>query len=150
MNMDTYMIRGLFNQVRQVTEEAAALMPLEQGEYKATPELRSFRQLLLHTLASYETLMNGWPGGPYLWETRYNDQNFPTLASVLEELPKATARFDSWLCDRTEEDLATPLEEFGGAPLLRFLMEWLMHEVHHRGQMFIYLRENGITPPQMY
>jgi uncharacterized damage-inducible protein DinB len=150
MNVDSYAVRGIFNQVRKVTEEVAAAMPPEQGEYKAVPVLMSFRQMLLHILSSYETLMNGFPNGPFVWETKYNDQNFPTMAALLEELPKASAKVDSWLAGLTEEDLATTVEQFGGASLLHLILEWIMHEVHHRGQLYIYLRENGITPPSMY
>lgn len=139
-----------FAQVRALTAEAAARLPEERAEYRAVPELMSFRQLLLHILSSYETVMTGWASGQFEWQTRYNDENFPTLAAVREALPLAAQALAEWVEARTPDELEAPVAEFGDAPLLVILQDMVLHEVHHRGQLFIYLRECGVVPPSMY
>jgi uncharacterized damage-inducible protein DinB len=139
-----------FARVRRFTVEAAERLPEERAEYRPVPEVMSFRQLLLHILSSYETLMVGWSAGTFDWGTKYNDANYPTLADVRREMPAATAALQEWLANRTPAELETPVAKLGGDPLLQMVNEFIRHEVHHRGQLFTYLRECGIVPPSMY
>lgn len=50
----------------------------------------------------------------------------------------------------TEDELAEKVEVFGGNKITRRQVEGLIdsHGIHHRGNLVVYLRLNGIEPPQ--
>ncbi|HWI65700.1 MAG TPA: DinB family protein [Symbiobacteriaceae bacterium] len=141
---------ALYDATRALTDKTLALMPEEKAEYRPVPEVFSFRQLGRHVISTELSLIEAWPEGKFVWQNRYNDENLPTLAAVQKALPEATRTFRAWVEARTEAELAAPVRGLGEATLEQAILEWILHEAHHRGQMCTYLRENGIVPPRSY
>lgn len=135
------------------TLRIAEAMPEAHMSYKPSEETRSFGEILIHvTGANY--MFSSIPGG----------QDFPIDRESLkaegkskEEILKILgASFDyaeGILKTITEADLAktspwgNPIEASTTRSYAEILHVMREHAVHHRGQMTVYLRLKGISPP---
>jgi uncharacterized damage-inducible protein DinB len=150
-----------FRTVRNNTIQIAEEIPENKYEFKAAPELRSIGQLLAHIATIPHFQM-------YMQTNRIDDLknvNFPELMqkNVAEEAkPRTKAELIQLL--KTEGDnFATYLEGLseaflaeqvtmppGAQPASKSRFEMLLspkeHEMHHRGQLMVYLRMVGIVP----
>ena len=141
---------------RQDTALAVEEMP--ELEFKATPEMQSFRECAVHLLHSSQGLVGLLLEGEENFQTpefrqrlaRYftpvaEDADGATLAAALREsMDQMTAQlgaqpgeFFSHLITRFDGQKVTRLE------MVQFVKE---HELTHRSQLFMMLRLRGIIP----
>ncbi len=124
----------------------AKLMPEEFYEFKPVPEEMSFREQLLHIAQNMQ-----WLSTSYLFQDKSKiakNENAKDKIAVIKILSDA---YDMGLAAHKSID-AKQLDEmvtFFAGPMTRRQILILMHDhqTHHIGQIIVYLRLKGITPP---
>jgi uncharacterized damage-inducible protein DinB len=140
-----------FDNVRERTLRVARCIPPDRVDWSYAPDKFTLGDLLRH-LAVAERYM--WAENVQGHASRYSTQG-PELAASLEEIFAFMARLHAESIaifgKLTDEDLArkctTPGGELSTAKWLRAMVE---HEVHHRGQVYIYLAMLGAATPPIF
>lgn len=133
---------------REYTLQVADLMPANKYGFKPTPEEMAFGEQLLHLASNL-----GWLSSGYLQKginpVSKEDARLTEKAAIRAVLEKA---YDYAIeaCSRFNPgDLGAPVKFFAGAmnnlQIINLIND---HQTHHRGQMMVYLRLNGIIPPK--
>jgi len=132
----------------EYTLEIAELMPDSLYDFKPTDEEMSFGEQLLHMRENMT-----WLSQVYMMNhTNYRMENkeLPSLASeIKKEIHDA---YTLAMIAHKEMDinrLNDKMDFFAGPKSVRQIIH-LMHDhaTHHRGQLIVYLRLNGIKPPK--
>lgn len=138
--------------VRQRTLRVAAVIPPEQIEWTYREGKFTLGDLLRH-LASIERWMfaenalrrpSRYPGhGRELAEGR---------EAILEFMERMHEESMAIFRSLSDEDLDAKTTTPGGAELRigKWLRSMVEHEIHHRGQIYLYLSMMGIETPQLY
>ena len=130
----------------------AEMLPEEQYDYKATPESLSFSENLMHIGYALDwhsqSLLGGREARTWQTDTIYKTHNknkeqmIATVNKTFEEAIKLLKDFDTTKLDDT-------LDYFGLDRTKRQIFMLLAdHITHHRGQMLVHLRLNGLVPPR--
>ena len=138
-----------WNRMGRDVVDVAEAMPAEKYNFKATPEVRSFAEQLLHIAGSnylYVDQAKGQKTGPEdLSSEKYKSKD--DIVKVLRESYQAGAAVIGQATDaQMSESVKTP---FGNAMISRygFWSAQIRHGAEHYGQLVVYLRLNGIVPP---
>ena len=141
-------VQGDWEGARQLILGVAEAMPEDKYGYKPTPAQRSFAEQLMH-IAQADGMMQGFLGGktkPPTLNTKATAkadviatlrQSFDYGAAVLKEFSDA----------QFVERVKTPPFMGGSASRVRIAYFNLEHTQDIYGQLVVYLRLNGITPP---
>ncbi len=129
--------------------EFAKAMPDEKYGFKPTEEVMSFAEQVLHTI-----------GGSYWFFAALKGEKPPksedalkadgkTKADVIKLVEEADAYADEFMNGLTET-IAHEEAKMGENALAKWkmILFGIDHITHHRGQLVVYLRLNGIKPPQ--
>ena len=130
----------------------AELMPEDKYEYKATPESMSFAENLMHIAWAMDwhskTLLGGRKARDWETDTELKIDNkskkemIATIDKTFDATIKLISKFDTTKfndrldylgLDRTKRQIFLLLAD---------------HITHHRGQMLVYMRLNGLKPPR--
>ena len=138
--------------VRERTERVIAAIPPDLIEWTYAPGRFTFGDLIRH-LAALERFM-------FVENVSGRPSTYPGHGRDLAEGYEAVVAYfrqqhaDSLaLLERlTPEDLARRCETPGGAslPAWKWLRSMVEHEIHHRGQIYIYLGLLGVKTPPLY
>jgi hypothetical protein len=140
---------GAWNSIGNKLITMAKDFPADKYDFKATPEVRSFAEILLHVAAVdafvNDTAAGRKPGTENLPRSQYN-----TKEKVVEAITKAV--HDGAALIRKEGDhgmMRTVKNPFGGRPisLLAFTYEIVEHSGEHYGNLVTYYRLNHLIPP---
>ena len=129
------------------TLEVARAMPPSEFGFRPVPEEMTFGQQLDH-IAQNMT----WLAGDHLaaakFSHRLSAQKNRTPAETIEVLTAALAYARDAIAATKPADLAAKKKFFAG-PMSKRQIIALMHDhhTHHRGQLVVYLRLQGIKPP---
>ncbi|SFS81227.1 DinB family protein [Marininema halotolerans] len=142
---------GYWKRSRNYSSHVIDAMPNEKGEYKPSSEMMSFREQALHLLAAESWILKGIEQGEWEWNPIFTPENYVDMEAV-RDVTRTTfllhedhlKRFAGW-----DKVIQTPFRE-EPIPCVEAFRMMLEHEAHHRGQMVIYLRMNGVTPPTYY
>jgi uncharacterized damage-inducible protein DinB len=136
------------------TSKVVRALPHEQSKFK--PHERSSdahsiawtfvveEQLMLRALENQNLLRSGFPKAPEKWET------------ILHDFDHTHGALVALLSDSTNPDLEGATEFFvapkqtGQIPLEDFLWYMLSDQIHHRGQLSVYVRMTGGKVPSIY
>ena len=125
-------------------------MPADGYTFKATPEVRTFAQQMLHlTDANYYFLSTASGKASPLGNT----QTEKTVAQTKEATTKAVMDSYDFVISTIEGMPVDKMQEIATAegmklPKALILAKAFEHQTHHRGQTTVYLRLKGVTPPQ--
>lgn len=130
----------------------AETMPEDKYNFRATPESKTFAENLMHLGYAMDwhsqTLINGRKRRDHKTDTTFNVGNkskkemIALISKTFDEATKVvkefdTSHFDDRLdylgLDRTKRQIFLLLAD---------------HVTHHRAQMLVYLRLNGLVPPR--
>lgn len=120
-------------------------MPETQYDFKPVPEVRSFKEQMLHIADS-----DFWIGYLASGEETGTDYSAEgkSKENVIELLEASFSHMSQLIRALSDDQLRTTVQTFEGE---RDRMEvlYLMrdHVTHHRGQSVVYLRLQGIIPP---
>jgi uncharacterized damage-inducible protein DinB len=131
----------------QYTIEVAEAMPEDKYDFKPTPEVRSFREQVVH-------IMNNmvWLSSSYLSNFNFKGDlknKEMSKEEIIMLLRQATIFSQNAVKSLEAKDLDDKVDFFAG-PLTKRQILVLMsdHMTHHRGQVVVYLRLNHIKPPR--
>ncbi|GEM_PF-200725 len=130
----------------------AQTTPENKYEFKATPESMSFSENLMHIGWAMDWHSQSLMGGrePRDWNTDTelkveNKSKKEMIAKISETFDKTVGFISTFDPNRLEERL----DYFGADRTKRQILLLLAdHITHHRGQMLVYMRLNGLKPPR--
>ncbi|MBI4444106.1 MAG: DinB family protein [Acidobacteria bacterium] len=130
----------------QITTIAQAV-PEDKYDYKPTPEVRSFRELLLHIVGEQYTFM-GFVAGEKNDNSRF--ASMKTRAEFLKALSESYDYGAKVLAGMTDQKLLETVPFMGGQQAARLfvVISNLKDNHEHYGNLVTYLRLNGIVPPR--
>ena len=130
----------------------AETMPEDKYNYKATPESLSFAENLLHIGFAMDWHSQSLLGGREAreWQTdtvfKIADNSKIEMIALINKTFDETIQLISTFDTKKLED---KIEYFGLIRTKRQILLLLAdHITHHRGQMLVYLRLNGLIPPR--
>jgi uncharacterized damage-inducible protein DinB len=125
-------------------------MPADGYSFKPTPEIRSFAEQMLHLATDNYGFAAFASGKP-------NPIGDSSLEKTVDQTKEATTKvvMDSYdfmigiLQNIKPDQMNEMLKRRNGTEMSRanFFGKGFEHQTHHRGQMTIYLRLKGVTPP---
>lgn len=129
------------------TIEVAQAMPADSFDYKPTEDQMTFKEQLLHMMGNINWLSSKYLGGKTI------DYDLKSTEYSKEELMKMLKEVYGNASEAIKNVGAEALEEkvdfFAGPKTRRQIINLLNdHSTHHRGQIIVYLRLNGIKPPR--
>ncbi len=139
-----------WERVRKTIVQAASLIPKGKLEWKPARGLSSFGDLLRHMVDTEEFwiqgVLRGKGGSPDRSRT-----DFPTLEAILNDWERVHQMSLASLSRMPAKALSrkVKIEKDGRVPVNWLLWHVIEHEVHHRGQIMLYLRLLGLEPPQI-
>jgi len=130
----------------------AETMPEDKYEFKATTESTSFAENLMHIGWAMDwhsqSLMGGREARDWDTDTELkvdNKSKKEMIAKISETFDKTIEFISNFDSNRLEERL----DYFGADRTKRQILLLLAdHITHHRGQMLVYMRLNGLIPPR--
>ena len=112
--------------------------PEDKYSYRATKDVRSFREIVVHVASGNAYAAKAGRGEKANWD-EIDPKGYPTKASAVALLEKTTA-------DATAALKATPDDRWA-----KTVQPWLAvieHAGEHYGQLVVYYRNNGMVPPE--
>ena len=121
-------------------------MPEDKYDYKPVPTVRSFRDIVIH-LVGENYLFFGRVAGENLGNPAQNLKSRDELVKALHESYAYGARVWGTL---TEQKAVEMIEGRGGQKVQRWsaILAAIQDNMNHYGNLVVYLRMNGITPPR--
>lgn len=127
-------------------------MPAEKYSFKADDSIRSFAQQMLHLSQGNLLLMSTATGQPPLSFLQSDLEHSATAQKKDSVMYYITASYDYCISAVKNSDISKWSEKkkiFGfEETTLALMMKAFEHQSHHRGQTTIYIRLQGIKPPQ--
>jgi len=136
----------MWERIEKMVVDMSEQFPAEKYDYKPAPEVRSFKEQLLHVASSNYYFIR-LSGGKKTEATHAGRETKADVVAVLKE---------------SFRDAAAVINELGDAGLARMVKHpfeehsvslhriWTMaaaHDGEHYGQLVIYYRLNGLVPP---
>ena len=130
----------------------ADMMPEEYYDYKATAESLSFEENLMHIGFALDwhsqSLLGNREARIYQTDTVFKPAN-KTKAEMIERIDQTFTEAITLLRELDPNELDNHLDYFGLNRSKRQICMLLAdHITHHRGQMLVAMRLNGLTPPR--
>ncbi len=123
-------------------------MPSDKYDFKPVKEERSFGEQLLHLASNL-----GWLTSSYLANEKNpvtaTDMKLTNKDSIIAVLNKSYDYAIDVMQKFSPQHLADTVKFFAG-PMNKLQIITLIndHQTHHRAQVLVYLRLNGIVPPE--
>ena len=127
-----------FTDVNRRVLEMAKDFPEDKYNFKPTPEVRTFSDVLVHILSGNDYAAKRGRGENANWDEQ-DPKAFKTKAEFVAALEKS-------ISDSTTALKALPPDKFKES-----LAPWLVvitHNEEHYGQLVVYYRINGLVPPE--
>ena len=126
-------------------------MPEDKFDYKPSDDVRTFAEQFLHISQGLIGLSSNGTGVDRLYGTQ-NIEKTDSFKSKTEVLRVVTESYDFVIMSVREMDKSTLDEVVQRGQFNVTRLGWvnkaLEHATHHKGQAAVYLRLNGIVPPQ--
>jgi uncharacterized damage-inducible protein DinB len=136
---------------RKVTLELIGKIGKEHYDYKPTPTSMTAKDLVVHMLTSfYRFALTAKRGDATPFQEKFDvaENDLVKLADMYTEKTKSVIE------SLTDEDLNQVIDltqvlgmQFPAGQLLQVAMD---HEIHHKGSLFVYVREMGHTELPMF
>ena len=127
----------------------AEAVPEAKYDFKPTPEVRSFREQLIH-LASENYMFMGFAAGTGSPVDRSSLNDLRSRAEILQALTESYDYGDKVLADLNDQKLLDMVPFFRGrqVPRLAAIMGNIKDNHGHYGNLVVYMRLNGLVPPR--
>lgn len=130
----------------------AETMPEENYDFKATPESMSFAEHLMHIGWAMDwhsqSLIGGREARDWNTDTELQVGN-KTKEEMIGKIDKTFDETIKFISSFEISGLDERLDYFGSDRIKRQILLLLAdHITHHRGQMLVYMRLNGLNPPR--
>ena len=124
--------------------KAADRMPADAYDFKPTPDVRTFGQLIAHIADAQMSFCSGAKGKP----TRLNAASKTSKADLVAALKASFAECDG-VFDTTTDAIATQMIKSGDSEHSKFwaLLYATLHDNEEYGYLAVYLRLKELVPP---
>ena len=140
--------------MKSYTLQVAEVMPEEKYFYKLVDNENTFAFQLIHMANNMygisSKLIRGTqaPLDLKIAENAVNNRKL-SKKEIIEYISKAFDYTEETFAQMTDKTLEEELDYWGGHSTKRKIVFLLNdHQTHHRGQLIVYLRLNGIKPPK--
>ncbi|HEV8146467.1 MAG TPA: DinB family protein [Bryobacteraceae bacterium] len=136
--------KGFYNSVKNNIIKAAEKMPAEQYAFKATPDVRSFGEIVGHIADSQFMFCSAVKGE----EKKSDAEKMTGKAALVEALKASTAYCDEAYNSLTDADAATKVKFFNSQRTKFGILNInTAHDDEHYGNLVTYMRLKGLVPP---
>ena len=138
--------RATWESTRTLVVGLVEAMPEDKWDFKPTPAVRSFREVVVHLIGE-NYLFFGRVAGENLGNPA---QNLKTRDELVKALHESYAYGAKVWADLTEEKALQMVEGRGGQKVQRWSATLLaiQDNMNHYGNLVVYLRLNGLVPPR--
>lgn len=128
------------------TIEVAEAMPEDRYDFKPTEAEMTFRKQLMHIMSNMTWLSRDYLGSSgFDHDLKREDLTKTEITALLQTAFNFAGKAAASL---TTEQLEEKVEFFAGPMTKRQILTLMNdHLTHHRGQLVVYLRLNGVEPP---
>ncbi|MGE5590589.1 MAG: DinB family protein [Bacillota bacterium] len=145
-------LREMLEGNRRLTVRTLQAYPEQALFVHAAPNMRTAAALFQEILGMDRAFVRGTATGQ--WEYVHVAKDASTKEELLQAFATLQKETQDWWDSITEERLfAVEDDRFGWGPPqpnLERILYSLENEIHHRGQIYVYLRELGVEPPAFY
>ena len=140
--------RATWDNTRTLLLGIADSVPEDKYDFKPTPAVRTFREILIHLIGENYTFFSRVSG-----DNLGSNARFDTLKSRAEIMKALRESYDYdarvW-AGLTEEKALEMVPGRGGQPTQRWaaILATIQDNMNHYGNLVVYLRLNGIVPPR--
>ena len=126
----------------------AEAMPEQDYDFKPTPEVFSFKELLFHIINAEASFIDMIQTGTWT-RNKYPAENYKNKQDILNLINQSHSQNMKKLEGISDDQLQKVVKTPWGAEMTTSALIWGMrdHMIHHRGQLFVYVRLKGIKPP---
>ena len=139
-----------WQRAKEYTDEYLAAMPANKYSARAVDSIRSFSEQMLHLATGTLGLISNGTGKPRIFPG-FNMEKSAGAQSKDSVVYYVDASYDFAINAIKNMDASTLGEHVKRGPYDETKFAWLMkafeHQTHHRGQCTIYIRLQGIRPP---
>jgi uncharacterized damage-inducible protein DinB len=138
--------RATWDSTRTLVVGLIEAMPEDKWDFKPTPAVRSFREVVAHLIGEnylfFGRVAGENPGNPA--------QNLKTRDELLKALHESYAYGAKVWGDLTEAKALEMVEGRGGQKVQRWsaVLLAIQDNMNHYGNLVVYLRLNGVVPPR--
>lgn len=134
------------------TNEYLNTMPADKYEFRPVDSIRSFSQQMLHLAQANVFLMSSATGAKPLGYIMHDMEHAAGAQKKDSVVYYVNTSYDFCINAVKNSDLSKWAEKrkfFSfEEPMFALMLKAFEHQTHHRGQTTIYIRLQGITPPQ--
>ena len=140
-----------FDEVHAITCKAVRQIPDARRDFRPVPEMMTVWDLVFHMFSQERVMLAGCRTGKSdMADFRAVEQDKGSLHTI-EDLARNGERVHqdtrAWMGAVSEQDMAKAVQTFAGPSTpMRLLHSALEHILHHRGQLYVYLRLMDIEP----
>ncbi len=142
-------LKKVWDQGKEYFMEFASAMPEDKFTFKPTEEVFSYSEQLLHVAGAnywfFAAIKGEKPSKP---EEEFKAEG-KSPADVIKVVEESFAYAEGAFTELTDESAAVEVSMGRSKQAVwKIILFGAEHITHHRGQMVVYLRLNGIKPPQ--
>ena len=144
-------LRAHLTRLRGMLVAIVAAMPEDKYDFRPTKDVRSFREMVLHLISDNYTHL-GYAAGKSKEDTdklveKY--KNIKTRSEMLAGLRESYDYGDKVLADISDQNAMDKVTAMRGEHTNRIgaVLEAFEDQMDHYGNLVVYLRLNGIVPP---
>jgi len=141
-----------FGSVRDRTMRVARCIPADKIDWTYAPEKFTLGDILRHLAVGERFMWAENAQGHAARYTTHGKELADGLENVLEFMERLHAESIAIFSKLSNEDLQRKCMTPGNAPIT--VWKWLRlmteHEIHHRGQIYLYLSMLGVPTPPLY
>ena len=155
--MTKHELSVVFNRLamsHKVTRKVLQAIPEDKLDFRATPEMRTVRELVLHMYGSPVGMVEAIPRGELTmadYQAGEDIKHAPDKETMIAYCDACMAQVLKIGEEISEEKLNSIIKCFyGDFPIYEHLGFIYDEHWHHRGQLYVYLRLMGVQPPFLY
>ncbi len=131
-------VRGHFHSINAKILTMAKDFPEDKYGFRLKPEMRSFREVVVHVASGIDYAGKAGAGQKVEWG-ELDPKDYPTKAAVVALLEKVINQSEATLKSLPDDSFAKSIEPWA---------EVTEHSAEHYGLLVAYYRANGIVPPE--
>jgi uncharacterized damage-inducible protein DinB len=141
-----------FTNIRERTMRVARCVPAEKVDWSYAPDKFTLGDLLRHIAVAERYLFAENIEGNNSRYTTHGPELAATLPEILALMERLHADSMEIFAKLTDADLQRKCCNVGGLEMTtwKWLRSMTEHEIHHRGQIYIYLGILGVPTPPLY
>jgi len=140
--------KATWESVRGLVLGIAEIIPEDKYDFKATPAVRSFREILVHLIGENYTFFSRVSGESLPSNSRF--EALKTRDEILKEL-RASYEYGAKVWDGLTEQKAMELVEGRNNQKVQrwsAILIAIQDNMNHYGNLVVYIRLNGLVPPR--